>query len=401
MAYEFPGSNFGYDEYAEAMAQVVKVLEKYDSLVSRLDQLETVTQAYPAQWGQAIANSESAMRLLISQSEVRLENKIMQAIIIANQYTNDQLSTYSNMINARMEKLELQVAALSDQYGKLARSFYDFVKQYDVDKVSMDNRITNLSNALSDFKNATEQDIFEIHEHFIEIEDDISDIKSKMLENVNTVVNPITGEEDTIQKVIDMTYNSLRTCTSLTARQIEGREITAGRVADVHLNGAELSGGGRKVLTGKKNNPVTGLQEYINGILSFIPNTEKEWTNESTKSTGAEYGMLKEKDLNYGQWRVTGSEFALDEWYLKASDGERCSVYTESLTDYAYGKQQIYSKYKPYMVIFETQNSAGNWTTLCVDWAYINSNIEFTMPVKNDRVKLKVTIYANITKDGD
>lgn len=329
MAYEFPGYAPGCGDDKEALKAVLDVLQKYEALETRVRSLETTTAQYPGQWANAIANSERVTRNMITQHDTEIFNKIDEnyrkvqgeissALNSAKLYTNDQIEQLQAILTQRIVNLEEKLSALIAKYNQLTRFVYDKLDVVQDDIIRLDNNINGIVKDIGDITTSLDGLRAYIDIELTAVDDHITRLEEKMISNVNVLKNPYTGVHDSIQKVIDDIYNSLRTSTTMQVREIEASRITAGDVTRALMTGGEISGGGIKISPNDINNPVTGERRSFNNVMSFLPRTNGEWKSDQLD---IDYDSAKAKSLDSYGWRFNGREFERDGWYLCRNRG--------------------------------------------------------------------------------
>lgn len=412
MAYEFPGYKGNCCDDSEALRAVLAVLEKYEALESRVSSLEGTTTRYPEQWANAVSNSERITRNMITQHDEELREMITQhdeelrkmisdgdssTLTAANAFTTQQIAFITNRMGNDITSLDLRLSALVDQYGQLAGDYH-------ANKVIVKALLDGLRQDVNKLNDDLADGLISAEEARKVLEDEIKTLKTavdgladKMLQNVNTLINPYSGEAGTVQEVVNAIFESNRTATTMTVAQVEASRITAGDVQNAMMTGGEISGGGILLKPKDINNPITGLRRSLNNALSFIPDTKREWPNTDIQG---EWGELKEKDMTFNDWRKNGKYFPNKGWFLKEQSDTIFNVYKVVRFNYEegdHGSFKVASEYEPdYLEIYATTIS-GDVKAIQIDWSWDGNFVHFDVGV-HAYSKIDSHIYASVER---
>lgn len=296
MAYEFPSTIYGDANLNELLLAVKNVLEMYNSINGRLTLVES---DYPKQWQTAIAAQSNADRDYCANL-IKVES--------------DRLQTQINGINMRIDFVDNQITQLKVDMAKFTATMTDnFNAMVDETTTEIDSIKTYTAEKITDMTGQIETlqtNFDELEQHVIT---DIDTLQEQIVNAAITVYNPITGEYQATGDVINMMYNSLRTATTLTVAQLEASSVTVDDVSRQCMSGPEISGGGILCVPKTYVNPITGEQHKLPEILSFMPDTTREYTNQEVDDITIYYGEPKEKDMDYGDWRENKDYFSNEE----------------------------------------------------------------------------------------
>ena len=323
MAYginEFPWTSMHDYDMHEFIEMYKKLVDDYDGLLNRISAMEKVQATYPNKIKEEVATAVSAYE---SRNTAEME-RFKSEIRAAEQTHFNQLKSEMETFTSNSDKAYETFTNYIDKQFKLVTSRMQAkineltVKLNDVAKASLDrdmelyNKNTNLQkqieetrSSMADFQVDVNENFVSTDSHILDIEYEINDIKGRMKDNTGTMVNPMTGETQTVANVINDLYYPIIHAHYPQAGEMDSFSPKAGQAEEATVEANKLSTDMRSWYAPIFINPISGKRGTLQEILSPMATSLKQLTNEQIKWTDTEYGDLTGRE--YGEMKTTGN----------------------------------------------------------------------------------------------
>ena len=277
---EFPNTSYYNDDLRELVRLYNELIKAYNGLQDEIqDTIDFVN------------NFEKTTLSIITDkinNEISVQMSLYMQRLMAVENLVKQLENLVNSAESRMDNLQSQINALRTQ---LYQSIQDLQTEY--------QKILQLMHKykydLEDFVDGKVQYL----ERYIE--ERVTKIDRLWL------INPVTGEIDTAQGVVDSLYRYESYSWGLTAKEYDSLQLTAWEYDQLRITALEYATRAYFIFwqlrQGMMRNPFTGANSHFSNIINTLVNLHK------CALTAKEYDDLKITAKQYGYLKLTAFEY--------------------------------------------------------------------------------------------
>lgn len=206
MNFEFPNTNFYDSDLRELIAMYKKVKEDYNELVETVDKLES-------QW----TNIDSTVQALIDKTVVQLRTEVAEL--------KADVKALEDSVNATVSDLKSYVDSEVSEAEKYVNSQVALIKS------EMSVEIQMLKNNIELLDKEIDSKLSGLEEVYDKKLKDMEDFVYNFTVEQVSVINPYTGERQTIQECLNSLFKLMQLW-SLTAYEYDRMELTAQEYED-------------------------------------------------------------------------------------------------------------------------------------------------------------------------
>lgn len=300
--FEFPNTNFYNSDLRELISMYKKLVKEYDGILEQLNELKNNIASIVDEYLDADLGAFKAELLTIINNEItELENEIREE----QKKLEDDMIKFKNDISSTVEQLKIDIDNFESTVNNKIQTITNQIAQVYIDMAEYKHDMAEL------FELQKNELILYIQEHVAQI--------TRLY-----VTNPLSGEYEDIQNVLNDIAKYITQSYGLTAQEYDDLQLRATEYDAKRITAQNYSSRGIllffKELYLKMRNPFTGFMDYYDRIIYKLADLHRgAYTAEEYDKlllTADDYDGLGNTAYKY-DWEIIPKDFSAKLQQLK------------------------------------------------------------------------------------